>query len=213
MSQAQVEEIIKNNIKKFIPKIKYYIITKDGRVYKLFNYRRVILSGKVNPNDAYVYANVEKTPTIVDFHYPSNYFWLAPLDAYLSKQGFKRGDSIFPLPNLKYIANVILYERYISIEILDVDIVAENINLSKIVSENKDYDEIYRVYKAQKFFTECGYEKRNTLIAYLDCLKLLSQGDPHIIALYNSVFQPYTVCYHMEDWKKVDCWTLTPSPS
>jgi len=155
--------------------------------------------------------------------------------AYLHKIGYViRGYSPFgpaPLPNLKYIiycvesstgfTGITQYEfkDRLVIELLDLDVVANNLNLPKIVSsvlgpkllsennmiENDKLVEIDEQMRSQKLFADhTWYDAYDIVYRYLDDNKRkLSKEVFKISVAYQRVFRPYRVVYNTKTWQPV----------
>jgi len=153
---------------------------------------------------------------------------------YLYKKGYViTGDSLLgsaPLPNLKYIIYCITsstqyksitgyeFQDRLTIELLDLDVVANNLNLPKIVSsvlgpkllrENEiNRDEFYEIKKqvhSQKLFAGHTWDDA-VLIVYRyfeENERELSKEIFKISEAYQRVFRPYRVVYDTKTWQPV----------
>jgi hypothetical protein len=161
--------------------------------------------------------------------------WHFISSAYLYKKGYViREDSPFgpaPLPNLKYIIYCIASDTGITgitgyelqdrlvIELVDVDVVANNLNLPKIVSsvlgpkllsnnEINRYDELYDIneqMRSQKLFAGHTWDDAVYIVyRYFDENKRdLSKEVLKISQAYVCVFRPYRIVYDTKTWELV----------
>jgi len=181
--------------------------------------------GYVN-NDTTNYASTLEFPMLMD--------WGIILYAYLYKIGylFRRNRQFgpSPLPNLKYIIycitnntgymGITLYEfkDKLVIELVDVDVAANNLNLPKIVSSvlgpkslsenNMIEDEFYEIRKrmrSQKLFADHTWDDAELIVSrYFDENKRdLSKDVLKISVAYQRVFRPYHVVYNTKTWQPV----------
>ena len=155
--------------------------------------------------------------------------------AYLHKIGYVfRGYSPLgpaPLPNLKYIIYCVTsstedtgitgyeFKDRLVIELLDLDIVANNLNLPKIVSsvlgpkllsennmiENDKLVEIDKQVRSQKLFADHTWDDAYDIVyRYFDDNKRkLSKEVFKISESYQQVFRPYRVVYNTKTWELV----------
>jgi len=155
--------------------------------------------------------------------------------AYIYKKGYViREDSPFgpaPLPNLKYIIYCITsstedtgitayeFKDRLVIELVDLDIAANNLNLPKIVSsvlgpkllsennmiERDVLDEVVDRTRSQKLFADhTWYDAWLIMYLYFDTNKRdLSKEVLKISQAYERVFRPYRVVYDAETWQPV----------
>jgi len=149
--------------------------------------------------------------------------------AYLYKKGYViRAISSFgpaPLPNLKYIIYSITsiteheFQDRLVIELVDVDVVANNLNLpkiissvlgSKLLSENKiiESDEFYQINErilSQKLFAgHTWYDAQDIVSRYFDKNERdLSKEVFKISEAYERVFRPYRIMYDTKTWEPV----------
>jgi len=155
--------------------------------------------------------------------------WEFILDAYLYKKGYVITDygpfSPAPLPNLKYIIYCVTsytqheFQNRLVIELVDLDVVADNINLSNIVwsvlgakllRKNKiiKYAELndikYRLYR-EKLFAGHSWGVAELIVhRYFDENKRkLSKEVLKISQVYQQVFRPYRVVYNTKTWEQV----------
>jgi len=166
-------------------------------------------------------------PTLIDADFISY--------AYLHKKGYfiiaysSLGPA--PLSNLKYIIYCIAsdtqytrimeyeFQDRLVIELVDLDVVANNLNLpkimssvlgSKLLSENNmiEYDEFYEIQKqmlSQKLFAGHTWDDAWRIgYRYFDKNeRKLSKKVFKISQAYQQVFRPYRVIYNMRTWQPV----------
>ena len=151
----------------------------------------------------YVFKN--STNVVSELKFPM-LKWEFILDSYLYKKGYVITDygpfSPAPLPNLKYIIYSIMsytqheFQNRLVIELVDVDVVADNINLSNIVWSVLG-DKLLR---------------KNKIIKYAELIvsrcfdaneRELSKEVFKISQAYERVFRPYRVVYNTKTWEQV----------
>jgi len=178
------------------------------------------------------YVNNDTTNFVSDLEFPTldkrNFISYA----YLHKIGYViRGYSPLgpaPLPNLKYIIYCITddtgftgyeFQDKLVIELVDVDVAANNLNLPKIVSsvlgpkllsENNmiERDELYEIQKQmhnQKLFAGHTWDDAWRIVTlYFDKNdRDLSKEVFKISVAYQRVFRPYHVVYNTKTWQPV----------
>jgi len=180
----------------------------------------------------YVYH--DRTNFVSELKFPTLIEWNFISYAYLYKIGYliRRYSPLgpAPLPNLKYIIYCIAsstedtgitqseFKDKLVIELIDLDVAANNLNLPKIVSsvlgskllsENEinrhEYDEIIEQMISQKLFAGHTWnEAYDILYLYFDDnkRKLLKEVFK-ISEAYERVFRPYRVVYNTKTWQPV----------
>ena len=155
--------------------------------------------------------------------------------AYIYKKGYViREDSQFgpaPLPKLKYIIYCITsstedtgitayeFKDRLVIELVDLDVVANNLNLPNIVSsvlgpkllsknntiQDDERDEIQKQMRNQKLFAGYTWKDAEDIVSrYFDENKhQLSKEAFKISEAYQQVFRPYRVVYDTKTWEQV----------
>ena len=136
-----------------------------------------------------------------------------------------------PLPNLKYIIYCVTsstedtgitgyeFKDRLVIELLDLDIAANNLNLPNIVSsvlgpkllgennmiENDKFVEIDKQVRSQKLFADHTWDDAYDIVyRYFDDNKRkLSKKVFKISVAYQQVFRPYRVVYDTKTWELV----------
>jgi len=154
--------------------------------------------------------------------------------AYLYKKGYViRGYNWLgpaPLPNLKYViysltrsmqdmsSTAYKFKDRLVIELVDLDVAANNLNLpkimssvlgSKLFSENEinknEFYEIWKRTRSQKRFAgHMWYDAKQIVYQYFDENKReLSKEVLNISEAYEQVFRPYRVVYDTKTWQPV----------
>jgi len=174
------------------------------------------------------------TSSVSDLEFPLLINWYIIRDAYLYKKGYLirryRPLGAAPLPNLKYIIYCITtktehtditayqFQNRLVIELVDLDVIANNLNLpnivssvlgSKLLSENKmigyELDEINELTLRQKLFAGNTLDDaRRMVYRYFNKNKReLSKEVFKISEAYERVFRPYRVVYNTKTWEPV----------
>jgi len=210
----------------------YYIMLKNKQIYIMGNYGALVKSNKILPEDAFVFIGshirrkVESRNDDIEYLLPLIEY-LLPLidniygivDSYLAKLGFYNPVySINPATGLKYHAVVVLFEDRLVIELTDIDIMATNTGLRKIVADVlgkgiltqreiswDQISEIERKLKRQKLFAGHDlYEVYDIFTDYYIYHKTsLAKEVLAITDAYNRIFQPYRAVYDTETRQQV----------
>jgi len=124
----------------------------------------------------------------------------------------------YPLPNLKYFIPVVGYENRLAVELVDLDVVANNLNLPNIVSSvlgpkllsrNKmNEDELYEIVSRMRrqilFPNHTWDDAYDILYRYFDRNEReLFKEVLKISEAYQQVFRPYRVVYSTKTWQPV----------
>jgi len=143
------------------------------------------------------------------------------VEMYVYKRGYVLVDQIhgrYPLPNLKYFIFGVEYENRLAVELVDLDVVANNLNLPKIMSsvlgpkllsENKinkyEVDEIIKRVRSQKLFADHTWDYAKSIVhRYFDRNnRKLSKEVFKIFEAYERVFRPRRVVYDTKTWQPV----------
>jgi len=197
----------------------YYIMLKNKQIYSVDDYGRLVGSNKLSPEDAFVYINF--TDYNKNESYNRLFAYLFPfiddnsiygiVDSYLAKLGFYNSAySIYPATGLKYYAVVRLFSDRLVIELTDIDTMANNTCLRKIVIDmlgksiltqkeisNNQIREIVIKLREQKLFA--GVASTNVFFIINDYYiyqdTTLAKEVLAITNDYNRIFQPYRVVY------------------
>jgi len=119
-----------------------YIMLKNKQIYLYGIYGKLVESYKISPEDAFVYFSFMNYHEHGSYNHPVEY--LFPLidvcsinrivDSYLDKLGFYNPTySIYPATGLEYFGVVVLFSDRLVIELTDIDTMATNTGLRKIV--------------------------------------------------------------------------------
>ena len=229
MDEYQIVELVKDRYRTGSLEVYHNFLLNDMTIISEKSYKR---SYKHNPSiskHVIGYVNYRTTIFVSDLEFPTLFKWNFISYIYLYKKGYViRGNSLFgpaPLPNLKYIiysiASVTQYEfkDRLVIELVDLDVAANNLNLPKIVSsvlgpkllsENKiiEDDEVHEIEKQmrrQKLFAGHTWEDADAIVyLYFHRNKLdLSKEVLKISEAYERVFRPYRVVYNTKTWHPV----------
>jgi hypothetical protein len=196
-----------------------YIMLKNKQIYFLDDYGKLVKSNLVLPEDALVY--IDSFDNSEDESYSRPVEYLFPLidvlsiydivENYLDKLGFYRPYyHVYPATGLKYYVIVRLFSDRLVIELTDIDTVATNTGLRKIVVEvlGKDiltkkeisWDQreeiIDKLYK-QKIFAGHNLDEAHEIIEryYTNPDTSLAKEVLAVSNAYNRILQPYRVVY------------------
>jgi len=196
-----------------------YVMLKNRQIYYVLDYGELIESNKILPEDVFVF--IDSRDYNEDRYYNRVFIYLFPLITdgsiygiwrnYLGKLGFYVPDySIYPATGLKYYASVWLFSDRLMIELTDIDAVAINIGLRKIVMDvlgkgvltlkEISYDQISSIidelYKRKLFAGHTLGETYHILKDYYENHNTsLVKEVLAITNAYNKIFQPYRVVY------------------
>jgi len=200
----------------------YYVMLKNKQIYYVDDYSKLVKSNKISPEDAFVF--IDLVDHTISMSYVDPVAYLFPLisypgineiiHSYLVKLGLYHdifyNYEIYPAISLKYDSIVVSFLDRLVIELTDIDTMANNTCLRKIVKDvlGKDIltqkkisfnqrEEIERKLREQKLFAGYNlnevydiinnyYFYRNTSLAK-DVLAITND--------YNRIFQPYRVVY------------------
>jgi len=229
MDEYQIVERVKDWYRTTSIKPYHNFLLNDRTIISDVSYKR---SYQHNPSISeqvigYVY-NDSRTRFVSDLEFPTLIKWNIIFYIYLYKKGYvATGDSPFgpaPLPNLKYIIYCIAsitqseFKDRLVIELVDLDIVANNLNLPKIMSsvlgpkllsENKmnilAFYQIVDLTRSQKLFADhTWYDASDIVSRYFDDNERdLSKEVFKISQAYERVFRPYRVVYDTKTWQPV----------
>jgi len=229
MDEYQIVERVKDWYRMTSIKPDDNFLLKDTTIISEKSYER---SYQHNPSISkqvigYVYYYRTKFVSALEFPSFMNFNFIS--DAYLYKKGYLfTGYSPLgpaPLPNLKYIIYCIAsitqseFKDRLVIELIDLDVVANNLNLPKIVSsvlgpkllsENSmiEHDKFYEIVariRTQKLFAGHTWEDAaDILYRYFDKNEReLSKEVLKISQDYERIFRPYRIVYDTKTWQPV----------
>ena len=228
MDEYQIVELVKDRYRTGSINIYDNLLLNDTTIISDQSYKRLY---QHNPSISkqvigYVYDYTTNFVSTLEFPILQ---WNHISYAYIYKKGYViREDSPFgpaPLPNLKYIIYCITgstgyeFQDKLVIELVDLDIAANNLNLpkiissvlgSKLLSENKiiEYGEFYEIQKqmrSQKLFAGHTWnDAQDIAYRYFDKNERdLSKEVFKISEAYERVFRPYRVVYDTKTWEQV----------
>jgi hypothetical protein len=204
-----------------------YIMLKNKQIYSVDDYGRLVKSYKISPEDAFVYNNI--TIRVLGSYKDHIFMYLFPLmvfngalkimRSYLFKLGFyDTYYGVYPATGLKYYAVVVLFSDRLVIELTDIDTMATNTGLRKIVADvlgkgiltqNKitwdQINEIQSKLTQQKLFAEHDLDEAyHIIINYYEKHKTSLAKEVLAIANdYNKIFEPYRVVYDTKTRRQV----------
>ena len=234
MDEYQIVELVKDRYRTTSIRIYHNFLLNDMTIISDESYER---SYEHNPSinkqvKGYVYDH--RTNLVSTLEFPTLQ-WNFISYAYLHKIGYViKGYSPFgpaPLPNLKYIIYCITrsmedtvitgyeLEDRLVIELIDLDVVANNLNLPNIVSsvlgpkllsennmiEPDEFDKIEKQMRSQKLFAGHTWDDAMRIVhLYFDGYqRKLSKEVFKISVAYQQVFRPYRVVYNTKTWEQV----------
>jgi len=224
MDEYQIIERVKDWYKTGQVESEHNFLFDNKTIISVYSYER---SYEQNPSinkqvTGYVYAFATKF--LSGFEFPMLvYDYDIPL-LYLYKIGYIREDGLFgpvPLPNLKYYIVTVKYRGRLAVELVDLDVIANNINLPKIVSSvlgpkllrenNMIDDELYEIQKqmlSQKLFADHTLDDADDIVyRYFDKNEReLSKEVFKISQAYERVFRPRRVVYNTKTWQPLLVW-------
>jgi len=191
----------------------YHVMMKDKTIYNFYDYRDLLESNKVSPDDVFVYVenNYLAGYNPANYFYPflANRYLLA--DAYLSKLGLETTYChIIPATGLKYVAVVGNFSdiNRIVVEVADIDNVVTNTNLPTLIHgyirykyiNDDEIDKIVLQLDSQKLFAGYNFNNARDIIDryYEDHDKMLANEVKAINYAYNHILQPYRTEYDLK---------------
>jgi len=201
----------------------FYVMTKDKTIYDFSEYRDLLKSNRVSPNNAYVYLenNYFVGYDLVSYLYPFLHqgvplvHAITLINAYLSKLGFENEFyPIAPATGLKYIAMLYKYPDVdrIAVEVADIDTVATNTSLLALIhnvlgtkrmtdDEVKDDEvkEITSQFISQKLFAGHTFIEAQDIIReyYKNHNASLAKEVEAIKEAYNRIFRQFRLEYDL----------------
>jgi len=235
MDEYQIVELVKDWYRTGSIKVGRNLLLNDRTIISYESYEH---SYQHNPSISkqvigYVYDYTTDFVTTLEF--PTLINWDFILYAYLYKIGYVirglRSLGPAPLPNLKYIVHNIAsdtafpgitqyeFQDRLVIELVDLDVAANNLNLPKIVSsvlgpkllsennmiEHDKLGEIDKQMRSQKLFADhTWHDAKDIVYRYFDDNKRkISKEVFKISVAYERVFRPYRVVYDTKTWQPV----------
>jgi hypothetical protein len=231
MDEYQIVELVKDWYRTTSIKADDNFLLNDRTIMSIKSYERLYEHNPSISKQVIGYIYNDRTNVVSELKFPM-LKWDFISEAYLYKKGYVITEygpfSPAPLPNLKYIIDCIAsgtgitqfeFQDKLVIELVDVDVVADNINLSNIVwsvlgtkllSKNKiiKYAELndikYRLYR-EKLFAGHRWGVAELIVhRYFDENKRkLSKEVLKISEAYQRVFRPYSIIYNTKTWQPV----------
>jgi len=194
-----------------------YIILKDKTWYSYYTFGGSV-GYKISSKDAYVFLSyTNEAYDSVPYYYPliqvKRLYTL--VRSYLSKLGFisdvsREPYGAVPSNGLKYLAIVLRLEgygnKYAVMELVDIDTMARNTNLSSLVPDSPRYinkDDVLEIVARlalQRVFNGFSFVEAEHIMElyYRKLLDSYEKYFEHIKNAYKHVFQPYRVVYDLE---------------
>jgi len=229
MDEYQIVELVKDRYRTGSLEVFHNFLLNDRTIISIESYEHSYQHNPSISKQVIGYVYYYRTKFVSALEFPMLIDWDFIPYAYLYKIGyFSTGYSSLghaPLPNLKYIIYRIAsitqseFKDRLVIELVDLDIVANNVNLPKIVSsvlgskllrENEiiEYHELHEIEKQmsrQKLLA--GYTwndaKRIVGLYFDENERDLSKEVLKISQAYEQVFRPYRVVYDTKTWEPV----------
>jgi len=235
MDEYKIVERVKDWYREGLIKEVHNLLLNDMTIISEKSYKR---SYKRNPSiskQVVGYVNNDTADFVPELEFPMLNKSYIILYAYLHKKGYViRGYSPLgsaPLPNLKYIIHSITgdtkhmsstgydFQDKLVIELVDVDVAANNINLPKIMSsvlgsklltenniiEPDEFNKIDHRIISQKLFA--GHTWNDAMVIafrYFDSDQREVLKEAFKISLvYERIFRPYRVVYDTKTWEQV----------
>jgi len=227
MDEYQIVELVKDRYRTGSLEAFHYFLLNGTTIISTESYEHSYQHNSSINKQVIGYVYNDRTTLLSFLEFPT-LEWYIISSPYLYKKGYViRGYSPFgpaPLPNLKYIIYSIKSDtRYqfqdtLVIELVDLDVVANNLNLPKIVSsvlgpkslsENKiNENEVVKIDKqmlSQKLFAGHTWaDAKSIVFRYYDRIEReLSKEVFKISVAYQQVFRPYRVVYNTKTWEQV----------
>jgi len=227
MDEYEIVERVKDRYRTGSIKADYNFLLNDTTIISDISYERSYEHNPSISKRVIGYVIDHRTDFVTNLEFPVLQ-WDFISSPYLYKIGYViRGISPLgpaPLPNLKYIiysiTGITLYEfkDKLVIELVDLDVVANNLNLPKIVSSvlgskllsenNMIEDGLYEINKqmrSQKLFAGYTWDDANDIVfRYFDKNEReLSKEVLKISEAYERIFRPYRIVYNTKTWQPV----------
>ncbi len=228
MDQMQIADYLANKVFNRELEPGYVVMLKNKRIFSVADYNRLVKTNKISPEDAFVYIsfnnfdNYESNNAHVEYLFPfiDTYGIDGIWRSYLSKLGFYDTSyyTVYPATGLKYYTVVRLLSDRLVIELTDIDTMATNTGLRKIVADvlGKDiltqreisWDQINEIQR--KLFEQIVFVGHNLYDVYEIIERYYTNHDTsltkdalNIVNAYNRIFQPYRVVYDTRTRQRV----------
>ena len=227
MDEYQIVELMKDWFRKDHRRwyyVRYYVLLNGNRISIVLppSFHESNRQGQISDRiigSVYVFGMT--VGQITSFEFPMFSNSMEIMELYVYKRGYISVDQLhgrYPLPNLKYFISGGRHENSLAIELVDLDVVANNLNLPKIMSSvlgsklfgqnNMERDELYKINDqvlSQKLFAGHTWKDAKQIVyQYFDENKRdLSKEVFKISVAYQQVFRPYRVVYNTKTWQPV----------
>jgi len=235
MDEYQIVELVKDWYRTGSLEEYGNFLLNDTTIISIVSFERSYQHNPSISKQVIGYVYNDRTRFVSTLEFPMLIKWRIIRDAYLHKTGYLiKGFSPLgpaPLPNLKYIIYCVTrsmkdtgstgyeFQDRLVIELVDLDVVANNLNLPKIVSsvlgpkllsennviEYDELDEINERMRSQKLFAGHTWNDADDIVSrYFDKNERdLSKEVLKISQAYQQVFRPYRVVYNTKKWQLV----------
>ena len=204
-----------------------YFLLNDNRITPTILYKNLYKQNPFINNQVIGYVDVHRTYNLSTFEFPmlvnNMYFRLL----YLNKIGYVyEPDSIFKdewfntavLSNLKYFIAACEFQDRLVIELVDLDVVANNLNLPKIMSSVLGpkllRTNVITSDETNKIFEQLAHQKLFAGYTWFDAFDMvydyfddnnhdLAKEVFKILQAYERIFRPYRVVYDTKTWQPV----------
>jgi len=235
MDEYQIVERVKHWYRMGSLEADHYFLLNDKTIISIESYEHLYERNSSISKQVTGYVNNDTTNLVSNLEFPTLTKWYIITYGYLHKIGYViRGYSPLgpaPLPNLKYIINCIKsnmkdtsstgykFKHRLVIELLDLDVAANNLNLPKIMSsvlgsklltenniiEPDEFDKINDRIIGQKIFAGHTWDDAMVIaFRYFDSdrREVLKEAFK-VLEAYQQVFRPYRVVYNTKTWQPV----------
>jgi len=235
MDEYQIVELVKDRYRTGSINIYDNFLLNDTTIISNASYKRSYQHNPSISKQVIGYVYNDRAEFVSNLELPTLMKWDLILFAYFYKKGYLNGlyrpFGLAPLPNLKYIIQCITrsmedtvitgyeFKDRLVIELVDLDIAANNLNLPKIMSfvlgpkllsennmiENDEVDEIIKRVRSQKLFAgHTWHDAKRIVHRYFDRNnRKLSKKVFKISVAYERIFRPYRVVYDTKTWELV----------
>jgi len=234
MDEYEIVELVKDRYRTGSIKQYHNFLLNDMTIIWYESYKRSYQHNPSISKQVIGYVYNDRTNFVSTLEFPMLQ-WDFISSPYLHKIGYviRRYSPLgpAPLPNLKYIIYCVTrsmkdtgitqyeFQDRLVIELVDLDVVANNLNLPKIVSsvlgpkllsgnkmiEPDEFDKIVDRTRSQKLFADHRwYDAKLIVRLYFDKNERdLSKEVLKISEAYQQVFRPYRVVYNTKTWEPV----------
>ena len=227
MDEYQIVELVKDWYRegqRAWDYVRYYVLLNGNRISFVSppSFRESNKQGQISDRTiglVYLFGTIRDQITSFEFPMFANRKHIVELFVY--KTGYVLVDQShgrYPLPNLKYFICGVGHENRLAVELIDVDVAANNLNLPNIMSsvlgpkllrENEmktyEFNEIIELVRSQKLFADHTWDDAKYIVSrYFDeNERELSKEVLKISQVYERVFKPYHIVYNTKTWQPV----------